>query len=145
MKSLTVLRQIFYTRNLELQLDDAKPLEAMIIDGSTSSDDSYVPDGVNGTQAMLQIQKYNLVALPQYIIFYTILGLLAITALVKIEYLLKISMIIGLVTAQSLLVYLALNQSFDLYRMIIELNVQLVYVIILIIVASALIIINRQV
>lgn len=105
----------------------------------------YILEHINRSQLPTELEDYDLVALPQYIVFYTLLGLLAITALVKIQYLLKISIIIGLVTVQALLIYLALGRSFDLYQLVTELKVQRTYVVILITVGIALIIINRQV
>lgn len=116
---------------------------ALEVDASGAA--PYLLERINRGQLPLELEDYGLVALPQYIVFYTLLGLLAVTALVKIQYLLKISIIIGLVTVQALLIYLALGRSFDLYQLVTELKVQRTYVVILITTGLALIIINRQV
>lgn len=90
----------------------------------------------------------SVIALPQYIVFFCILGLLAISTLTRISYILKIFIITGLAVAQCVLVYLSMADAFRFYHMINYdqlMHGKIDYVIILLTIVVALIIINRQV
>lgn len=88
------------------------------------------------------------IGLPQYVAFFAIIFLLAITALTRINYLMKIGIIAGLVWLQCTLIYLELSFAFTVHivitRIVSKLDVRLYYTIILVTVLVALIIINRQ-
>lgn len=89
------------------------------------------------------------IALPQYLLFFLILCLLAITALTRISYLVKIGLVSGLTAGQAVLLYLRLTPSFRLYTtfngLLSNLDIRHYYLAILLTVLVALIIIIRQV
>lgn len=89
------------------------------------------------------------VALPQYLLFFVLLCLLAITALTRISYLVKIGLVSGLVGGQAALLYLRLTASFRLYSsfngLLSNLDIRHYYLAILLTVLVALVIIIRQV
>jgi len=89
------------------------------------------------------------IALPQYVCHFCVLRLIAITALTRINYLMKILLVSGFVVAQCCALYFKLSASFRVYAAIDGLSTnfdaRLYYVIILATVLVALIIINRQV
>ena len=88
------------------------------------------------------------VALPQYLIFFCICGLLAITGLTRINYLMKICIIAGLSIGQAILCYTRFYSAFDAYVAFSgsgnASQNRLFYLIIIGAVLIALILINRQ-
>jgi len=88
--------------------------------------------------------------LPQYLNYFSILGLLGVTALTRISYLVKMFIIIGLVTAQCVMNLTILNNSFNAYDIrtyqgSFTLGHEITLSVIIFTIAIALFLINRQV